>query len=443
MLYELGVILLLVLLNGLFAGSEIAVVSLERGRFLQLLDSGNRRVRAVQALRNDPERFFATVQIGITVVGATAGAFGGAAFAKNLEPFIASLGWFGTHVDDVALAVAVIVVSFLSLVLGELVPKSLALRFTEPYALLAAPALLGLARVARPMVWLLTKTSNLVLRSFGDRTTFAESRVSTDELQQLVDEAKEMGSIHPGAGEIASRAIEFAELTAADVMVPRARVVGLEIDATKEDLQRILLEHGFSRLPVSGQSIDEIIGYVMVKDMLALAWEGRLIVLQDLLRPPYFVVESMRAPDLLQQMRERRTHMAIVVDERGGTAGLVTMEDLLEELVGEIFSEHSGNVPEPISRQPDGSLVVEGDVPLREVNRALDIELPEGDGWTTVGGLCMALAERVPRVGETLTTADGSRLQVVAATDRVVGRVRVWPRANPHQEREGAAEKSH
>jgi putative hemolysin len=441
MLYELGVILFLVLLNGLFAGSEIAVVSLERGRFLQLLDSGNRRVRAVQALRSDPERFFATVQIGITVVGATAAAFGGAAFAKNLEPAIARIGWFGTHVDDAALAAAVIVVSFLSLVLGELVPKSLALRYAEPYSLVAAPVLLGLSRVARPLVWVLTKTSNLVLKLFGDQTTFAESRVSSDELQQLVDEAKETGSIHPGAGEIASRAIEFAELTAADVMVPRARVVGLGIDATKEDLQRILLEHGFSRLPVHGQSIDEIIGYVMVKDMLALAWEGRLIVLQDLLRPPYFVVESMRAPDLLQQLRERRTHMAIVVDERGGTAGLVTMEDLLEELVGEIFSEHSENVPEPISRQPDGSLVVEGDVALRDVNRALDIQLPEGDGWTTVGGLCMALAERVPRVGETLTTADGSRLQIVAATDRVVGRVRVWPKVTPPQELGGPAGK--
>jgi putative hemolysin len=434
MLYELGVILFLVLLNGVFAGSEIAVVSLERGRFLQLLDSDNRRVRAVQALRSDPERFFATVQIGITVVGATAAAFGGAAFAKNLEPAIARIGWFGTHVDDVALAAAVIVVSFLSLVLGELVPKSLALRYAEPYSLVAAPVLLGLSRVARPLVWVLTKTSNLVLKLFGDQTTFAESRVSSDELQQLVDEAKETGSLHPGAGEIASRAIEFAELTAADVMVPRARVIGLGIDATKDDLQRILLEHGFSRLPVYGQSIDEIIGYVMVKDMLALAWEGRLIVLQDLLRPPYFVVASMRAPDLLQQLRERRTHMAIVVDERGGTAGLVTMEDLLEELVGEIFSEHSENVPEPISRQPDGSLVVEGDVALRDVNRALDIQLPEGDGWTTVGGLCMALAERVPRVGETLTTSDGSRLQIVAATDRVVGRVRVWPKATPQTE---------
>jgi putative hemolysin len=443
MLYELGVILLLVLVNGLFAGTEIAIVSLERGRFLQLLDSGSRRARAVQALRNDPERFFATVQIGITVVGATAGAFGGATFARDLEPVLERIGWFGTHVDDAALAAAVVVVSFLSLVLGELVPKSLALRYAEPYALFVAPVLLNLSRVARPLVWLLTTTSNVVLKLFRDQTTFAESRVSSDELQQLVDEAKEKGSIHPSAGEIASRALEFAELTAADVMVPRARVVGLGIDATKDDMQRILLEHGFSRLPVYRQSLDEVIGYAMVKDMLALAWEGRLIVLQDLIRPPYFVVASMPAPDLLQQMRERRIHMAIVVDERGGTAGLVTIEDLLEELVGEIFSEHAGNVPEPMSRQADGSLVVEGDVPLREVNRALDIELPEGDGWTTVGGLCMALAERVPRVGETLTTDDGSRLQIEAATDRVVGRVRVWAKSKDKTELEGAAGRSH
>jgi putative hemolysin len=425
MLYELAVILILVLVNGLFAGAEIAVVGVERARLLQQLDAGNRRARAIQALRKDPERFFATVQIGITVIGATTGALGGAKLARDLEPLFVRLG-AGDHAGSLALAIAVIVVSFFSLVLGELVPKSLALRHAEAYALWIAPPLVALSSLVRPLVWLLTAASNVVLRIFRDQTTFSESRLSSDELQQLVDEAKETGSLHPGAGEIASRAIEFAELTAADVMVPRARVTGISIDATKEELQSIVLEHGFSRFPVYRQSLDDVIGYVMVKDLLALAWEGRLIVLQDLLRPAYFVVESMPAPDLLQQLRERRTHLAIVVDERGGSAGVVTIEDLLEELVGEIVSEHSEDVPDPIARQPDGSVVVQGDVAIRDINRALDIELPE-TGWTTIGGLAMAVAERVPRVGETLTLPGGTKLQILAASERAVGRVRVWP----------------
>jgi putative hemolysin len=429
MLYELGVIFVLVLLNGLLSGAEIAVVGVERGRLLQRLEEGNRRARAVQALRKNPERFFATVQIGITVIGATTGALGGASLARNLEPAIAALG-AGSYAEELALAAAVGIVSYLSLVLGELIPKSLALRHAETYALWIAPPLVGLASLARPLVWLLTASSNLVLRLFRDQTTFSESRLSTDELQQLVDEAKEAGSIHPHAGEIASRAIEFAGLTAADVMVPRARVVGLSLDATKDDLQRILLEHGFSRLPVYRGSLDDVVGYAMVKDMLALAWEGRLIVLQDLLRPAYFVVETMSAPDLLHQLRVRRTHLAIVVDERGGTAGVVTIEDLLEELVGEIVSEHSEDAPDPIQRQADGSAVVEGDIAIRDINRALDVQLPE-DGWTTVAGLAMAVAERVPRAGETLTLDDGTRLQILAATERAVGKVRVLPAPKP------------
>jgi putative hemolysin len=425
MLYELGLILALVLLNGLLAGAEIAIVGVERARLLQQLDAGNRRAKAVQALRKNPERFFATVQIGITVIGATTGAIGAATLARDLEPLVAALG-AGRYAEELSLAVAVGVVSYLSLVLGELVPKSLALRHAETYALWIAPPLVALSSLVRPLVWLFTKSSNLVLRVFGDQTTFTESRLSKEELQQLVDEAKETGSIHPGAGEIASRAIEFASLSAADVMVPRARVVGIRIDATQEELQRILLEHGFSRFPVYRQTLDDVLGYVMVKDLLALAWEGRLIVLQDLLRPAYFVVESMPAPDLLQQLRERRTHLAMVVDERGGTGGVVTIEDLLEELVGEIVSEHSEEPADPIQRQPDGSVVVQGDVAIRDINRALEIALPE-NGWTTIGGLAMAAAERVPRAGETLTLDDRTRLQILAASDRAVERVRVMP----------------
>ncbi|MGQ0507059.1 MAG: hemolysin family protein [Myxococcaceae bacterium] len=213
------VILALILVNGILAGSEIAVVSLRRTRLKELAEGGRRAARAVQKLREQPERFLATVQIGITVVGSTAGAFGGASFAQDLEPLLARVPGLAPHAEAVALIMVISLVSYLSLVLGELVPKSLALRSAEGYALLVGRPLLALSSLARPLVWFLTASSNALLRIFGDRTNFIESRLSPEELQQLVGEASgKGGTLHPAAGKIATRALELGDLVAADVM---------------------------------------------------------------------------------------------------------------------------------------------------------------------------------------------------------------------------------
>jgi putative hemolysin len=428
MVLELGVILLLVLINGVLAGAEIAVVSVERMRLSQLVESGNRRARAVEELRKNPERFFAAVQIGITIIGATAGAFGGSRFARHLEPLIAGIAPLRTIAPQVSFVVVIGILSFLSVVLGELVPKSLALRYANNYAVTVGPVILWLSSAARPLMWLFTSSSNAVLSLFGVRTTFAAGRMSSEELQHLVSEATESGSIHPAAGEIASRALGFADLTAAEVMVPRSRIVGIPHSAQPEDIQRIVTEYGYSRLPVYGETIDEIHGYILVKDLLSMAWERQLIVLDDLVRPPYLVIEGTKATALLQEMRRRRVHLAVVTDEHGGTSGIVTMEDLLEELVGEIFSEIAGDIAESIRRLPDGSALVQGDTPIRELNRELGIELPEGEDWSTVAGLCLALAGRIPAQGEVLRSPDGTPLEIETATERRVVRVRIYPR---------------
>ncbi len=424
---ELLIILVLVLVNGVFAGTEIAVVSLRRTRLRELVDSGSRAAKAVEFLREHPERFLATVQIGITVVGATASAFGGASLARRLEVHLAEVPGLGPWAPQLALGIVVVAVSFLSLVLGELVPKSLALRNAEGYALTVGRPLVGLSLIARPFVWLLTASSNLVLRLFGDRTNFIEARMSTDELQQMVEEASKSGSVHPHAGEIASRALEFSELTAADVMVPRGRIVGIPLDASHEDIRKLLLENGHNRMPVFDGDLDHIVGYVLIKDVLGLAWERQLLVLQDLIRPGYFVPTTKRAVDLLKDMRERRQHLAMVVDEAGGTAGIVTLEDLLEELVGEIFSERVEHVPAEMTRQPDGSWIVLGSAPVREVNRAAEVELPEDGDWTSVAGLCLSLAERIPVKGERLTAPDGTVLEVLDASVRRIKSLRIIP----------------
>jgi putative hemolysin len=425
-LVEFFIILCLVLVNGVLSGTEIAVVSIRRTRLEQLLDEGVRGARALTRVRENPERFFATVQIGITVVGATAAAFGGSTFAQRIEPILRAMPGVGAYARQLSIGIVVAGVSYLSLVLGELVPKSLALRHAEGYALWVARPLLGLSAIARPLVWLLTTSSNVILRPFGDRTQFSETKLSTDELQQVVVEAAKSGSVHPAAGEIASRALVFGRLTAAHVMVPRERVVSIRKGATLDDLRRMLPEHGHTRVPVYERDNDEVIGYINVKDVIALLLEKELFILDDLIRTALFVPESKPAVELLEEMRHKRVPLAIVIDEVGAMSGLVTMEDLLEELVGEIFSEHA-QVREDVVDEGDGSYRVTGAMPLRDLNRKLEIALPEGDGYSTLGGLCMVLAERVPSAGQNLQSPDGTVLLVLAATARQVLFVRVQP----------------
>ncbi len=426
LLLELFVILALVLANGVFAGAEIAVISLRRSRIDQLVDEKRRGAHALLELRALPERFLATVQVGITVVGATAAAFGGAELAERLAPLLAALPGLAPWADSIAFTLVVALVSYLSLVLGELVPKSLALRGAERYALLVAPPLLLAARLAQPLIWLLTSSSNLVLRPFGDRTTFTETRLSAEELEQLVEEAGKSGSIDPPTAEIASRALAFRDLTAADVMVPRNRIVALPLEASQEDLKRLLLEEGRSRMPVHAGTLDEIVGYVMAKDLAAMAWDRHLLVLSDLLRPVRFVPETARAVQVLRDLQRDRQQLAVVVDEHGGVSGMLTLEDLVEELVGDILGEAEEPL-DAIRTEASGTAIVRGDVTVRDANRALGLGLPEGEDYTTVSGLCVSLAGAVPERGTRLRLPDGTVVEVLEASARVVRRVRIRP----------------
>jgi putative hemolysin len=427
---ELLIVVGLLMANGLFAGAEIAILSVRKTRLREFIRRKDRRALAVKALRDQPDRFLATVQIAMTTVGTAAAAFGGAKMEHSLEPTFASVG-LGA---GAALATVIALVTFLELVIGELVPKSLALRYSDRYSFFVARPLLGLSQVMRPLVWLLTLVSNLVLRFFGDRTTFSEARLSRDELQQLVEEAAKSGSVDPRASEIASRALGFGEVTVAEVMVPRNRVVALRRAAPPEEVQRVILEEGHSRMPVYDHSLDNIVGYVVARDVLALAWEKGLVVLEDILHPPHKVPESTHALDLLREMQRRRTQMAVVVDDNGGLSGLVTTEDLIEELVGDIMSED--DVPEQyFVREPTGTILVQGWAAVRKVNRDLHLDLPVGRDRTTIAGLCMSLAHAIPQAGERLTTDNGTVLEVIEASPRRVRRVRIHPVAQADESR--------
>jgi putative hemolysin len=421
---EIAVIVALTLANGLFAGAEIAILSVRKTRLRELADEGSRAAEALVTMRDQPERFLATVQIGITVVGATTAAFGGATLARAIAALFARLGWSPEIAEDVALAMVIGLISYLSLVLGELVPKSLALRKAERYALAVARLLLALSWLARPLVWFLTMSSNLVLRVFRDKTTFTEARLSKEELQQLVEEAATAGALDAHTGEIAYRALAFGDVRVAALMVPRADMITLARDATKDDARRFLLQHVHSRVPIHEGSQDNIVGYVTSRDLLALVATENEKEVGDLVRTVLFVPERMRAVNVLHDMRQKRDQLAMVVDDEGVVSGLVTLEDLIEELVGEIFAEHETPV-ERIRKQADGTALVRGRIPVHEVNRELGIELPESPDWVTMGGLAMALAEGIPQIGMQLQAAPGVTLEIVEATERRVLSVRV------------------
>jgi putative hemolysin len=423
MAIELLIVVALVLANGLFAGAEIAILSVRKTRVQERASAGHRGALAVQSLRHQPERFLATVQVGITVVSSTAAAFGGSTIAVSLTPTLEGFG-FGDSAHEVAMVIVVVSISFLSLVLGELVPKSLALRYSDGYSSLVGRPLLLLSKIARPLVWFLTACSNLVLRLFGDRTSFTESRMSRDELQQLVEEAAKSGSVDPKSSEIASRALDLADVRVAEVMVRREEVVAISKTASAEEVQRIILEEGHSRMPVYDGELDNIVGYVVARDLLAVVWEQGLVVVDDIVRPLVSVPLTARINVVLREMQARRVQIACVVDEHGGTAGIVTIEDLIEELIGEVVDEDE--VPDQsISREPEGTFLVPGWIPIRMVNRALDIALPISRESTTMAGLCMALALAIPSVGARLKAADGTVLEVVDASPRRVRMVRV------------------
>jgi putative hemolysin len=426
-LSELLIILALVVANGVFSGAEIAIVSLRKTRIEELLAEKRNGAEAIKRLRKDPERFLAVIQIGITVIGTAASAFGGASLSASIEPILRTVSFIGDSADEVSLALVVVLISFLQLVIGELVPKSLGLRSAEPYALLTAGPLVWLSRAGTPLVWLLTKASNLVLRMFKDSTSFSEARLSPGEIQQIVDEATEAGALDATAGEIASRAIDFGDLTVAQVMVPRNRVVALPRGASVGEIERAILEHGHERMPVYEGMIDDIVGYVTIRDLMAVFFAKSLLVLEDAIRPAFVVPQSIKATDLLSEMRRRRQQLAVVVDEMGSMSGIATMEDLLEELVGEIASEHDAEAPATLMREATGATLVRGDLPVRDVNRELELELPEGETWSTIAGLVLELAGRIPREGARVKAPDGTVLEVVAATPRAIRTVRIVP----------------
>lgn len=426
---DLFVIVALTLINGFFSAAEIGVLSVRRTRLQELMDEGRRGAAAALKLRDNPERFLATVQVGITVVGATAGAFGGAVLEAPLAKWLTGLG-IERGADQLALAIVVAFVSVLSIVLGELVPKSLALRASERVSLMVARPLLWLSSAARPLVWFLTSLSNLVLTPFRDQTTFTEARLSPDELQHLVEEASTSGSLLPAAGDIASRAIEMGNLPISSLLIPRSEVVYLRRNATRDEIWALLKSSPHSRYPVVERDLDSVGGYAFDRDLVQQLIEEKTCDVGKVIREVPLVAERTPAVQVLRLLQEKRAQLAIVIDDHGMTVGIVTIGDIAQELLGEILSEYE-TPSETILFEAPGIALVPANASLQEINRALGTDLPVSPDYATLSGLLMREAGRIMKDGEELTL-DGVRFVVTGATPRQVKLVRMHLPSAPH-----------
>lgn len=417
-------IVLLLLGNGAFSGSEIAVISARRSRIESLIADGSRAARRVKELQDNLDRFLATVQIGVTLMGTLAGVLGGYLASLHVQPFLEGMGiarWMPAPMAAGALVGAGIV--YVELVLGELVPKALALRFTETVAVIVAVPLAFLARVSRGFTALLTVSTRAVLLLLGVRQVGHRTFVSQEEIKHLVREGREQGVLDQSEAELIHSVFAFSETPVRKVMVPRPKVFSLDVTTPPESVERLLVESGFSRIPVYQGSIDNVVGLVYVKDALRLLQKRQPVVLRKILHPVHLVPETKKVGDLLKELQKRRTHMAMVIDEHGSMAGLVTLEDLLEEIVGEIQDEYDWE-ERPVEKLRDGTLVVEGTLSANELRDTYEVPIPESAEFETVAGFLLDALGSVPRGGESVALGD-YRLTVVDVEKNRICKVKI------------------
>jgi len=396
-LVELALIGVLILLNGFFAASEIALVSARPARLQALAEAGDRKAQAALRLKKNIDPFLATVQIGVTLVGTLASAVGGVAAIERLEPLLAAIpnAWVARLAEPLAVATVVIAIAYLSLVAGELVPKSLALRNAETFARWMAPLVEGLSRLARPAVALLTASSRLVLRLLRQKEAAPAPFHTLQDLRAIAEEAEEQGVVD----ELVSAAVEFHERQVREVMTPRPRIAAVRLDATLAEALEVIRDSGHSRFPVYEESLDDVAGFAYARDVYEVALSGGRLDLPLLVRPALTVPEWKPATELLEDMRQRGTQMALVVDEHGALVGLATLEDLLEVIVGEIRDEHTSS-DEPARVSAAGSLELDGGMALHEINDQFDLNLPESPHYVTIAGLILDRLGRIPAPGD-------------------------------------------
>ncbi len=425
MLADLGLILLLILLNGLFVAAEIAFVTVRRTRLDELADEGDRRAARALRLLKDPGRFLAVIQVAITFLGALASAVAAVSIVELLATPLSGVSWIGERAGVLALLVVTLLVSVVSIVLGELIPKGFALANPDRIALAASGPISLFAKIVSPLVALLVLLTKVISKPFGiDPTRTPE--LSAAEIRLIVEQGSQQGVLEAEEEQMISAVMSLSDSKLHEVMVPRIDIVAIDQEATFDEAVEVVLKEGHSRTPLYRESVDHIVGILYAKDLLRLiAAGGTRPRLRDIMRPALFVPESQSVDDLLHELQRRKVHMAVVLDEYGGTAGLVTIEDLLEEIVGEIQDEFDEEEPMKVEIGP-GEVILDGRAAIDDLTELVEpaLELEDDEEYDTLGGFVYHRIGRVPVVGDAVVI-EPFVITVIKVSGRRVGKVRV------------------
>ncbi len=430
-LLDLALVVGLILIGGFFAASEIALITVKRHRLNQLVGEGNRAARVAQRLVEDPSRFLATIQIAITFLGFLAAGVGAVSLSGSLSDLVALVPPLAAAADEISFVIVTLLIALASIVIGELVPKTLALTFADRFALFVARPIGWLDRLLRPVVWFVASVSNLLVRLLGGKERPQAGYLSTEELKMLVETGSETGGIEEDEKEMIHGVIELAETKTHEVMVPRIGIRAVDVNDPMDEVLDLIIRAGHSRIPVYEENLDNVVGILYAKDLLPyLKRNGGPppdLDLRRLVRPAVYVPETKAVDELLHEMQIAKRHIAIVVDEYGGTAGLITLEDVVEEIVGEIQDEYDTeeSLVETLERDGVTSYRLDGRVSMDDLRDLFD--LPDDDeedeeAYDTVGGFIVHRVGRIPLPGATVPFHDVT-LTVEAAEPRRVAKV--------------------
>ena len=395
----------LIFLNAFFAMTEIAVVSLSQTKLKRMEEEGDRSAGKLLKLVEEPTAFLSTIQVGITLAGFLGSAFAADSFSEMLVNWIyVDLAFTAIPLkvlDTLAVVLITVILSYFTLVFGELVPKRIAMQKPMQVAKLSAGVVSGLSVVMRPVIWFLSFSTNAVLKLLRMMTENEEETVTEEEIRMMVDLGEERGTIDSAEGEWIDNVFEFGETTVREVMTHVTDLVYVNIDDSPAEMLQVIRESGRSRIPVCGESVDDVLGILSTRSFLLARCEDMEALPEGVLRPAYFVPETMRASRLFKEMQKRSTHIAVVIDEYGQTAGVVTMEDLLEEIFGNIYDESDEVEEQSIQRIDEDHWRVTGSAELEELAEALQIEFDEDVDCDTVNGLVLSCMDSIPADGET------------------------------------------
>jgi CBS domain containing-hemolysin-like protein len=415
----------LVLLNGFFVAAEFAMVRVRGSQIEIKAKSGSRVAKLTRSIMGNLDGYLAATQLGITIASLALGVIGEGVFTNIVLDFFKMVGVNITSglIINIGQVLAFIIITFVSIIFGELAPKTLAIQRSMRTALAVSAPLRVFFIVFRPIIWVLNKVANSILRLMGINPVQGESHHSSEELQYLLDQGKETGALDSTEHELIQNVFDFNERVVKNIMVPRTKISGIDVHAEKDELLEFVITEGYSRIPVYDDVIDKIVGIVHAKDLLPLLARNEPIVLKDIIRKPYFVPETKKINDLMAELQQKRIQIAIVLDEFGGTAGMVTLEDIVEELVGEIQDEYDEEKP-IVEIVNDREFIVNALAPIYDVNSHLPHDLPEDGDFDTVSGWLGDIFGKIPDVGEQ-KESNGYNITVLKKSDQNIESVKL------------------